>query len=1007
MIANQSDCSTSLTLHEYIAFTGLRSGEKLQWLNIVRELRARVLTFNHEAVHTLLTQSACQVGVVTESGVLDWHIDLCDLSFCQALLKELWELLINVKGNWLEGVTLRSIILLVSRLLVIITPMEASQFMVDDSKSVYDIMHKARIVVFSWMQMLVTKLQMTTNESDMQDLQCCIFELASTVQATYDVESEHIPALLQSDQDIKVLVESTIIMHDNTPIRRESISLEMQRLLRRSERLSHFIEPYIQNIQQNRAFQQGINLAVTSIWPAYRSTHWTILDSPNHQWINTLTAADADQQSQPVHLNLLTGLLLINGKPLGRLPQDITSHATYVRIFGTKILDIVPSDMPGIEYATRLPISEWQVYLGLRNGVLIIQTKKDNDLFELIPHTIFSQDLPCLFVEEYTHWINLNSLSTEIEIRPLISLWQSSPHNWKMISNAPKWMMSVDKQKMVDIHSQTFKMISGCLQNFEQCHYIHIIYNASNATVLSVDLPRFQISFFLNKNNELECQNMPNMLIDRNQSAGTLLGLENRLVLCSKYKLKQFAQYRHVLIPFVEVSGNAICPGTVYTHQKGDHIQIVVQTDSIRFVKFYDYIIDVDIGRLVNNSDLTSNLYQIFLHALSSHPFSDPLTGKTGTEEAIQLLQSAVCYSFQDISEIDLELLYKIAAFSPSPIWYPKHKQSMQSVQQCHFYCSFQSQHHAFYKLVQEIINYARLLQVFSSKSDQNLCLNESNFQHLLDQSSFRLSYLYCADYALFDHKKKDYDIIYHSRDQEQDDTRIAANTSQIVRTESFSTIPGPFVEKLSIWEKIGPGNKNFSLSYNRSWLSSEYLQKNWLPFVCLNCDASLRMTPRKWQTLFSMSAMSYNDNTIQAIIPSLLALTIYPWQHISENLNLSWCLDNSSRSFDLSLGDAPKESDLVSMISNTRVSLNDSSVASMVQNDWESHYSFLQRQQVAYNSLDNEKAPEVLHSLLALWSSETEPTHINIPSQFSSMFEIHTLSAKVLTYFQHCFHNA
>ncbi len=298
-------------------------------------MRARTLTFNHEAVHTLLAQSVCQVGVVAESGVLEWHIDLCDLFFRQVLLRELWELLLNVKGNWLEGITLRSIILLISQLLVIITPMEASYPMVNNSISAYDIMHEARMVVFLWVQMLVTKFQETTEESDMQDLQCHIFELASTVQATYDVESEHIPALLQSDEDVKILVESTIIMHDNTPVKQDFISLEIRRLLCQSERLLHFIEPYIQNMRWNKAFQQGINLAVTSIWPAYHATHWMMLNSPNHRWINTLTAVAANQQSQPVHLNLLSGLLLINGKPLGRLPQDITSHATYVRIFGT------------------------------------------------------------------------------------------------------------------------------------------------------------------------------------------------------------------------------------------------------------------------------------------------------------------------------------------------------------------------------------------------------------------------------------------------------------------------------------------------------------------------------------------------------------------------------------------------------------------------------------------------------------------------------------------------
>ncbi|KAK0456882.1 hypothetical protein EV421DRAFT_99278 [Armillaria borealis] len=111
------------------------------------------------------------------------------------------------------------------------TPTKASHSMVNDSVSAYDIMRKARMVIFSWVQMLVKKLQETVKEDDMQDLQCCIFELAATIQATYDVEPEHVQTLLQSDEDVKILVESAIIMHDNTPIRQQFISLEMQRLL--------------------------------------------------------------------------------------------------------------------------------------------------------------------------------------------------------------------------------------------------------------------------------------------------------------------------------------------------------------------------------------------------------------------------------------------------------------------------------------------------------------------------------------------------------------------------------------------------------------------------------------------------------------------------------------------------------------------------------------------------------------------------------------------------------
>ncbi|KAK0245427.1 hypothetical protein EDD85DRAFT_917513 [Armillaria nabsnona] len=896
IIANQSDCPT--------AFTGL-------------QLRAQILSFNQEA-------SACQVGVVAENNILEWHSVIYDLSFRQLLRK---------------SVTLRSIILLMNRLL-------ASQSMVND-------------IIFSWVQMLVKKLQETVKEDDLQDLQCRIFELAATIQATYDVEPEHVQALLQSNEDVKILVESSIIMHDNTPIRQGLITLERQRLLCQSKRLSHFIEPYLQNKMSDIAHQQGVDFAVTSIWPAYHATHWTVLDSPNHRWISTLTAVDTSQQSQLVHLNLLTGLLLINGKPLGRLPQNITSHVTYGRIFGAKILDVIPSDMPGIEYASRLPISGWQVYLGLRSDSLIIQAKKKDITLELILHTVFNHDLPRLFIEEYTHWINLAASSTEVELRPLISLWKSSSQNWQMIFNASKQTMSLNDHEMIDIHSQTFKMVSACLQNFEQCHYIHITHATSDSIALSVDLPRFQLSFFLNKDTELECHNLPNMLIDKNQSAGSLLGLKSRLVLCSKHSLK-LPQSRHILIPF----------GKVHVEQQQDHIQVVVQTGSTRSAKFYDYTIDSDIGCLVSGSDLTSNLYRAFLHALSSHPLPDPLTGQTGTEEAIQLLQSATCYSFQNISKLDMDLLYKIAAFTPSPTWYPKHKQSMQSVQQHYAYCSSQGQHHAFYKLVGAIVDYARLTKVFSIDSDYSLSLNKSNVQHLLDRSSFRLSHLYPTNYSLFDHQKKDYDVIYHSRDQEQNDTGFATDASQIIQTESFSRIPdSSFTEKLSNWESIGPGDADFSLSYRRSWLNSD-----------------LSTTTRRWQALFSMSAMSYNDTSIRAIIPSLLALTVYYWQHISGNLNLSWCSINYLRSYDLSVGVSPKESQMRVMISDARVSLDDSPVASMVQYNWESYSSFLHRK---------EQAPIVLHQLFASWSQETEPTPIHISTQSSSMFKI-----------DHCFHN-
>ena len=107
-IAAQSHCPKEINLHEFLAFTGLRSGPRLQWLNIARELASPSLSFRREEVHTLITQAAWQVGPLSD-GVREWHVDLGISSFGKALLGELESLLEKIKANWLEEVTVRTV----------------------------------------------------------------------------------------------------------------------------------------------------------------------------------------------------------------------------------------------------------------------------------------------------------------------------------------------------------------------------------------------------------------------------------------------------------------------------------------------------------------------------------------------------------------------------------------------------------------------------------------------------------------------------------------------------------------------------------------------------------------------------------------------------------------------------------------------------------------------------------------------------------------------------------
>src|SRR5260221_3351446 len=99
-IASQVDCPDDINPHEFLAFSGLRSGPRLQWLNIARELASPSLSFRREEVHTLITQAAWQIGPLSD-GVREWHIDLGIPSFGKALLGELESLLEKIQANWL------------------------------------------------------------------------------------------------------------------------------------------------------------------------------------------------------------------------------------------------------------------------------------------------------------------------------------------------------------------------------------------------------------------------------------------------------------------------------------------------------------------------------------------------------------------------------------------------------------------------------------------------------------------------------------------------------------------------------------------------------------------------------------------------------------------------------------------------------------------------------------------------------------------------------------------
>ena len=107
-------------------------------------------------------------------------------------------------------------------------------------------------------------------------------------------------------------------------------------MLGRHRRLLHYLEPIFSNLDTNARGQAdllhsgGYNLALSQLWLSYRnSSRWHALPRPNSRWISCVI-----EGGQRVHYDLLSGKLLIDGKRLGRLPQEIVDHPTYASMFG-------------------------------------------------------------------------------------------------------------------------------------------------------------------------------------------------------------------------------------------------------------------------------------------------------------------------------------------------------------------------------------------------------------------------------------------------------------------------------------------------------------------------------------------------------------------------------------------------------------------------------------------------------------------------------------------------
>ena len=617
------------------------------------------------------------------------------------------------------------------------------------------------------------------------------------------------------------------------------------------------------------------------------------------------------------------------------------------------------------------------------------QDTGDSNIIELIPQEKLEGDLPAVLVEGHAHWLNLST--SVLEICPLDRLWESSLENWNIDCTPGRYRMHKGRWLLVDIQSLTWTMVSSLLKPLGPPQNLIITVspvdsNQTNSPLrLCVDLPRYGLSFYMDEDGDLQSRNIRGMVYDENQSIGTMFGLVNQLVLRPKSRdvSTDGLVPRCVLIP----------EGDISFEMDNHHVRVEIDIHgpALRRITYQTYRADTDLGCLTGNVSLTNKLYCAYLHALTSGCGTDPLTGRSGTEEALSLLRSASNWSIMKIGSREEELLGLIASMCPTRTWYPKHLNCMQKVEWLDLPTS--AQHHELYVVAKGIKEHCERLLLFhespSSPIFQSFPLHD---EHLLKRSALRTAYLFPSEFS-GQRSTADIDVQYSARDRGEDASgerrAFAAATAVHHRTANATTTKN-LLSMVESWTQSVFWDTNLLLQYNRSWLAPD------LPLIWLKTYKLLReRNEGKWfRLLFTLPAMAYASSQLADLVPVFVAF--------ASDSRFRSEVPPHYDSYTLSDGYSPSSAALRSYVSDYAEAFENSPESTEPARSGESSKDLRERRLEMYSNRRGSDTDATVRQLLNSWPCETPPRCSLNPE----LYDVSDFTSDVQSYFSSCYRN-
>ena len=639
-LSTQSSKPNYLSITEYLCFCRLRAYPMRQMRDVIACIGDRSLPLHQKDVQKLILQVMFHVGSLSDSNVesqsFRWKRDLYDQSNCG--LVHTADAILNSVGQDLQE-----------------TPSNAEStyvigaicnFLSGWTGSLKAISRGLGVALSTWANDIETRVQDAKGEEDISDLKLkqslllrrAILCFAGGPLNDLDIENVVVNTvesknLCLSDEDQSGCIASECV---------GLVASRLQEILKCVNRRPDILTRALRKVVVGAPDQLEWKLFVD---PTSKVTRSACYEAKNKDCLYTV--------------NLLTGILLVDGLPPVSLPKEILDHPLYKRVFGTKNFEVVTKN--GILETTKLTAGCTYQFLRTKQKLHVTEiessTKEEHMLLDWTTIDQWGAELQPRLVQMHSHWINMqnqvialrgqpfhdkhisflltfcldsSSVRSEVEVSPLvIPDHRRSMPLLKLIDQTSTFRFS---RILVPFDLSQVGLWKNVLEKFEHPDFIHIMRESSG--LIRLELPRFRLTFDF-QNGCFVCKELRGFTLCEGQIlSGTMNGFIRYIVLKKPSQLSQATDVMELRDNEVLV----IIPDGIVRQEDG--IVRVDDRDSScsAICNWFQYALHPRY-RTLQAWTTTARIHLACIHLASSMILPDSMFGLTGSERALQLIR--------------------------------------------------------------------------------------------------------------------------------------------------------------------------------------------------------------------------------------------------------------------------------------------------------------------------------------------------------------------------------